>query len=60
MCHYLLGPSLGTRPNRNVHIDRLPMTTGDEGVFIVLEIFFKEQVQFKMFIHRIVENFMGY
>jgi hypothetical protein len=32
----------------------------DEGAFIVLEFSFSEQVQFKAYIDRVVENSMGY
>ncbi len=32
----------------------------DEGAFTVFELIFNKQVQFKMFIYRVVDNSMGY
>ena len=32
----------------------------DEGAFTVFEFIFSEQVQFKMYLYRVVENSMGY
>jgi hypothetical protein len=31
-----------------------------EGVFNVLEFIFKEQIQFKTYVYKLVENFTGY
>ncbi len=32
----------------------------DEGAFVVLEFIFGEQVQFNVFIYRVIENSLGY
>jgi hypothetical protein len=34
--------------------------SGNEGAFTVLELIFSEQMQFKTFIYRVVENSAGY
>ena len=37
-----------------------PEESDKEGTFIVLQFIFSEQMQFKMYIYRVVENSTGY